>query len=111
MGLLKTLKSPYHDQLDLLLPLGTYLIDFLDGVSFDDIREVDFQNAGRKCFLHCCAVSWLRRGMLIPGFPTNMNYLHFAGVAVVARPALETYLSLSEVYLSPTDEDEFKFRD
>ena len=95
-----------------LLDLSYQVIQSLAGKPSTDPRLPDCQQLADKLFFHAATIYWLRQGTKAPGphFPNGEAWFYdFASVAVIARTALETYLTLFEVFFEPTTDDEFEF--
>jgi hypothetical protein len=100
------------DQFLQLLDLAYQTIQSLAGKSSTDPRLPDCQQLADKLFFHAATIYWLRQGTKAPGphFPNGEVWFYdFASTAVLTRAALETYLTLFEVFFEPATDDEFEF--
>lgn len=71
----------------------------------------DCQQLAAKLFFHAATIYWLRQGTKapLPSLEEGAFFYDFPSVTVVTRAALETFLTLFEVFLEPTTEDEAEF--
>lgn len=83
----------------------------LEGVLSRDGRLPDCQGLALKIFAHAASAYWLGEGTKspVPLSKGGASFTDFASVAVIARSALETLLTLSEVFFAPQTDDEFEF--
>jgi len=83
----------------------------LEGKLSEDPRLPDCQQLALKLFMHCASSHWLSLGTKapVPESTGGANFFDFASIAVIARAALETYLTLFEVFIDPANDDEFEF--
>jgi hypothetical protein len=94
-----------------LLDLTYQVTQSLKGKPSSDPRWFDCQQLAAKLFFHAATVYDLRFGTKVP-LLSSMNgadFYDFASVAVITRAALETYLTLFEVFFEPATDDEFEF--
>lgn len=71
----------------------------------------DCQQLAAKLFMHAASIYWLAQGTRAPA-PTSLGgacFYDFPSIAVLTRAALETYLTLFEVFLEPATTDELEF--
>jgi hypothetical protein len=102
---------PIAEQYLQLLNLTYEVAQSLKGKASTDPRLPDCQQLMTKLFFHVATIYDLRQGTKVP-VPYSEGgafFYDFASVAVIARAALETYLTLFEVFLGPTSDDEFEF--
>src|SRR5271157_361509 len=94
-----------------ILDLAYEVAQSLEGKKTTDARLPDCQQLALKLFLHAATAYYLRQGTNVPApIATNgFNFKDQASVAVIARAAFETYLTLFEVFLEPISDDEFEF--
>jgi hypothetical protein len=72
----------------------------------------DCQQLAAKLFFHAATIYLLCQGTKVP-VPYSVggsNFYDFPSVIVLARAALETYLTMFEVFFEPATEDEFEFK-
>ena len=98
----------YIEVLDLIYEVA----QSLKGKSSEDPRLPDCQQLAVKLFFHCASGYWLSLGTKAPVAASagGANFFDFASIAVITRAALETYLTLFEVFIEPENDDEFEFR-
>ena len=72
----------------------------------------DCEQLGAKLYFHAASVYWLTQGTRapVPRSRFGSHFTDFASIAVIARAALETYLTMFEVFFEPTTPEEFEFR-
>ena len=94
-----------------LLDLTYQVVQSLQGKPSPDSRWPDCQQLATKLFFHAATVYSLRQGTKAPllSLPSGTNFYDFASVTVITRAALETYLTLFEVFFKPASDDEFEF--
>ena len=100
-----------HEYLQ-LLDLTYEVAQSLKGKSLDDHRWPDIQQLALKLFYHAASIYFLRLGTKVPvPYSTGQGafFYDLASVTVLARAALETYLTMFEVFFEPTTEDDFEF--
>jgi len=72
----------------------------------------DCQQLALKLFMHAASIHWLAQGTHAP-VPESVvggaYFYDFPSVAVLTRVALDTYLTLFEVFFEPETRDEFEF--
>jgi hypothetical protein len=95
-----------------LLNLYSLMLDGQKGYTPDDSRWVDCQNLAVKLFFHASAIADLRQGTRInlASLDQTTFFYDFASVTVLARAALDCYLTLFEIFFEPASLDEFTFR-
>ena len=98
----------YLSILDLTFEVAKAIKDVLA----PDPRLPDCQQLTTKLFLHAASLYWLSNGTKTPAPKSKggISFFDFASTAVIVRAALETYLTLFEVFFEPTSDDEFEFR-
>ena len=76
-----------------------------------DGRRPDSQYLALKLFAHAATAHMLYTGTKapVPASTGGTNFIDFSSIAVLARSALETYLSFFEVFMAPKNDDEFEF--
>jgi hypothetical protein len=94
-----------------LLDLAYQVAQSLKRKPASDSRWPDCQQLATKLGFHAATVYALRQGTRapLPSSASGANFFDFASVAVITRAALETYLTLFEVFFEPTTDDEFEF--
>jgi hypothetical protein len=101
------------DQYLQLLDLTYEVAQSLKGKPSPDSRWPDCQQLAAKLFFHAATVYWLREASTKAPVPRSLNgcsFYDFPSVAVLTRAALETYLTMFEVFFEPATEDEFEFK-
>ncbi|MCK4788511.1 MAG: hypothetical protein KAV87_32520 [Desulfobacteraceae bacterium] len=95
-----------------VLDLSYEVAQSLKGRPSEDPRLPDCQQLALKLFMHCASCYWLSLGTKAPVAKSvgGANFFDFASIAVITRASLETYLTLFEVFIAPTNDDEFEFR-
>lgn len=104
-------KFSQQEYLD-LLELEYEVAQTLNGKIFADGRLPDAQYLALKLFAHGASAHWLFQGTkaVVPTSTGGASFTDFASIAVISRAALETYLTFFEVFVSPSNEDEFEFQ-
>ncbi len=76
-----------------------------------DSRRADVESLALKLYAHGCTAHWLYQGtkVPVPASTGGSSFVDFSSMAVIARAALETYVTLYEVFVQPTTDDEFEF--
>ena len=95
-----------------LLELSFEVSNSLNGRRSTDKRLPDCQQLAAKLYFHVASVFWLNQGTEAP-VPKSTNgsaFTDFPSIAVLSRAALETYLTLFEVFFEPISDYEFEFR-
>lgn len=94
-----------------LLELCFEAANSLQGKISQDGRLPDCQNLALKMFVHGASAHWLSLGTKspVPRSTNGSSFIDFASIAVIARSALETFLTLFEVFFAPQSDDEFEF--
>jgi hypothetical protein len=96
-----------------LLDLTYEVAQSLKGKPSPDSRWPGCQQLATKLFFHAATVYWLREASTKAPVPRSLNgcsFFDFPSVAVLTRAALETYLTMFEVFFEPATEDEFEFK-
>jgi hypothetical protein len=95
-----------------LLELQFEVAQALKGKASSDGRWPDAQYLALKLFAHGASAHWLFQGTNapVPESRGGAAFTDFGSIAVIARAALETYLTFFEVFVSPSTEDEFEFQ-
>jgi len=95
-----------------LLELSFEVIQSLAGKPTEDHRLPDCQQLAAKLYFHAASIYWLNQGTRapVPRSRSGTSFTDFASIAVLGRAALETYLTLFEVFFEPENDDEFEFR-
>jgi hypothetical protein len=95
-----------------ILELQFEVAQALKGKPSSDSRWPDAQHLALKLFAHGASAHWLFQGTNapVPRSTVGAAFTDFGSIAVIARAALETYLTLFEVFVSPSTEDEFEFQ-
>lgn len=95
-----------------VLDLSYEVAQSLKGNPSEDPHLPDCQQLAVKLFMHCATCYWLSLGTKAPVAKSagGANFFDFGSIAVITRAALETYISFFEVFIDPSDEDEFEFR-
>lgn len=95
-----------------LLDLCYEVAQSLKGTQASIPHIPDCQQLAAKLFWHAASIYWLGQGTHAP-VPESLVggacFYDFASVAVLTRAALETYLTLFEVFLEPQTLDGFEF--
>jgi len=100
-------REPYLRLLDLCYEVA----QSLKGTKSTVPHLPDCQQLAGKLFMHAASIWWLAQGTRAPA-PESVggaDFYDFPSVAVLTRVALETYLTLFEVFLEPETRDEFEF--
>ena len=94
-----------------ILDLTFQVVQSLDGKPSPDPRLADCQHLAAKLFFHAATIYHLRQGTKAPlaSLTNGADFSDCASVAVITRSALETYLTMQEVFFEPVNEDEFEF--
>jgi hypothetical protein len=92
-----------------LLELTYQVIQSLDGKISPDQRWTDCQQLATKLFFHAATVYSIRQGTIILLAKQKIIFYDFASIAVIMRSAIETYLTMFEVFFEPSNDDEFEF--
>jgi len=92
-----------------LLELTYQVIQSLDGIKTPDTRWPDCQQLASKMFFHAATAFSIRQGTKIPLANHKIDFYDFASLAVIMRSAIETYLTMFEVFFEPSNDDEFEF--
>lgn len=94
-----------------VLDLSYEVAQSLKGKPSEDPHLPDCQQLALKLFMHCASCYWLSLGTKAPVVESvgGANFFDFASIAVITRAALETYLTLFEVFIDPSNDDEFEF--
>jgi len=94
-----------------LLDLMYHVANSLKGIRAPNHRIRDCNLLGLKLFYHATTVYWLRQGTQAPvPIPDGSLFYDFGSVAVIARAALETYLTMFELFFEAITGDELEFR-
>lgn len=100
-----------QDEYLLLLDLTYHVAQSLDGMKYPDQRFYDCNRLALKLFYHAATIHWLRQGTRAPvPEPDGASFFDAGSVAVIARTALETYLTMFELFFEQISEDEREFR-
>lgn len=77
----------------------------------DDARYLYAEGLAQKYFFHASSALYLSRGTNIPDFPsTAVMFIDSASINVLARTALETFLTFHYVFFAPKTKDEQDYR-
>ena len=80
-------------------------------ITGDDDRYLYAESLAAKFFMHAASVLYLSRGTKIPDFPsTAVGFIDSASINVLARAALETFLTFHYVFFAPETKDEQDYR-
>lgn len=94
-----------------LLDLTYQVVDSLKGKTHPDPRYYHCNRVATKLFFHSATIYWLRQGTKGPVPPPEGAFFYdFASVAVITRTAVETYLTMYELFFEAITEDEREFR-
>ncbi len=95
-----------------VLDLSYNVAQSLKGKPSEDPHLPDCQQMALKLFMHCASCYWLSLGTKAPVAKSagGTIFFDFASIAVIARAALDTYLTLFDVFVDPASDDEFEFR-
>lgn len=76
-----------------------------------DPKRAEIHSLIAKIFFHAASLVELLKGTRIPlkSLTRETYFFDFASTAVIARSALETYITLHEVFIAPVSDDEFRF--
>lgn len=94
-----------------LLALLYQTADALKGKKAADSRLPDCEQLAAKLFVHCSTIYLLSKGTRVP--VPEVGYTDFvdhSSITVIARAALEAYLTLFEVFVEPKTDDEREYR-
>lgn len=96
---------------NLLLELTYEVVQALKGKKVDDERSPYVQHLAFKLYSHATSSIWLYHGTksLVPRSTNGSDFIDNGSIVVLARSALETYLSFYEVFIEPSNDDEFEF--
>jgi hypothetical protein len=92
-----------------LLELTYQVIQSLDGKKSTDPRWPDCQQLAAKLFFHAATVYSIKQGTKISLDKHKIHFYDFASIAVIMRSAIETFLTMFEVFFEPSSDDEFEF--
>lgn len=94
-----------------LLDLTYRVVQALQGKKVTDERLYHCEGLAKKLFFHCCTIYSLSRGTFVQLRGAEQVGCHdFSSIAVLARAALETYLTMFEVFVAPATDDEREFQ-
>ena len=94
-----------------LLDLTYQVAQSLKGKTAPDHRLRDCNELAAKLFFHAATIYWLRQGTKAPvPEPEGAFFYDLASVTVITRSALETYLTMFELFFEPVTDDEREFR-
>jgi hypothetical protein len=95
-----------------ILDLAYDVAHSLNGTVPTDPKMRDCQQLAIKLFFHATSVYWLRQGTKAPVTEVQGGafFFDFPSVTVLARAALETYLTMFEVFFEHGSDDEREFR-
>jgi len=94
-----------------ILDLMYQVAQSLEGKKHRDKRMHDCNKLGLKLFFHCTSLYWLMQGTKAPvPEPEGSSFYDMASTAVIARSALEAYLTMHEVFFEPIADDEREYR-
>ena len=80
-------------------------------ITGDDDRYLDAEGLAAKFFAHAASILYLSRGTHILDFPsTPVGFIDSASINVLARTALETFLTFYYVFFAPGTKDEQDYR-
>lgn len=100
-------QSEYLQLLDLLYQVA----QSLKGKTYPDSRIHDCNRLALKLFFHAATLLWLKQGTRAPvPEPDGAYFYDIASSAVITRSALETYLTMYELFFEPISDDEREFR-
>ncbi len=101
----------FQDEYLQMLDLMYQVAQSLKGKKHPDPRYHDCNRLALKLFFHAATIYWLRQGTKapVPG-PGGAFFHDFASVSVITRTAVETYLTMYELFFEPVQEDEREFR-
>ena len=94
-----------------LLDLAYEVAQSLKGKPSENLYLPDCQQLAAKLFFHAATIYHLRQGTKVP-VPYSVggsDFYDFPSVTVLARSTLETYLTMFEVFLDPSTDDELEF--
>ncbi|MBI5965384.1 MAG: hypothetical protein HY863_18055 [Chloroflexi bacterium] len=100
-------KEDYLQTLELCYEVA----ESINGKLSQDGRMPDCQYLALKLYAHAASAYWLSMGTRapVPRSTNGSSFIDFASIAVIARVALETYLTLFEVFMMAQSDDEFEF--
>lgn len=107
------MEENYELDFDLLIKASIEIGNRLDGQKNPSEREtlVFAEGLGQKIIHHTLSVRHLFEGyQLATDKHLFVKQVDFASIAILTRAALETYLTLSYVFVSPQNEEELEFR-
>jgi len=94
-----------------VLSLYYNVIESLKGYAPDDPRVVRSHGLAAKLFHHAASAYWLSKGTRVPDMADIAVDFHDHGsITLIARAALESYLTFYYIFLDPDSDDEFEFR-
>jgi hypothetical protein len=101
----------YQNEYLKLLDLVYHVAQSLEGKVHPDPRMHDCNQLACKLFSHGATIYWLRQGTKAPvAKPDGIWFYDFPSVQVIARAALETYLTMFEVFFEKITDDEREYR-
>jgi hypothetical protein len=92
-----------------LLELTYQVVQSVDDIKLPDPRWLDCQQLAAKLFFHASTVFSIRQGTKISLANHEIDFYDFASIAVIMRSAIDTYLTMFEVFFEPCSDDEFEF--
>jgi hypothetical protein len=96
-----------------LLDLAFDVAQSIKGKKTTDHIMPDCQQLALKLYMHAATIYHLRQGTKAPvpkSVEEGTNFFDFSSAAVLTRAAIETYLTLFEVFFEPVSADEREFR-
>jgi hypothetical protein len=93
-----------------LLDLTYQVAQSLQGKQSANQWMPDCQKLALKLFYHAATIYQLSQGTKAPVPQGGSFFFDHASIAVITRSAVETYLTMFEVFIEPTTDDEFEFR-
>jgi len=101
------------DEFPILHELAYEVIQSLEGTKSSDKRIYDVQHLALKIFFHSASAYYLLQGTNVAS-PSSIgdgeiSFIDPGSIVVLSRSALETYLTFFEVYINPSNDDEFEF--
>jgi len=95
----------------IVLDLLYRIVEANAGSQLEDQRLLEAESLARKFFFHCASSLYLARGTVIGDLPSmKVNFVDAASVNVLARAAVESYLTFHYIFGSSISEQERDLR-
>ena len=102
-----------EEDLASLLRLNYDVVQALKGKKVKDRRFVYSEGLALKLFGHAITALHLKRNrtnLRVPSFDSDIDFVDWASIQVLARASTEVLLAFNYVFRDPTNEDEAEFR-